>query len=186
MIADAQATTYNLPNLCGLRTYSVTDSSGAALTGNWVTVTGTTTFTITAAPAVDNMYTNPSYSLKLHVVLANYSGVVSAVDIAFTVTVNRYTCTASTVYTASGAMLTSHTYTIGSAAYTFTPPTYTTGSYTCAETVTYSLTKQDGTAAPSCVSMNASTNLVTIYTTDTSFSANILLRVTVTRSQGSS
>jgi len=131
------------------------------------------------------LYSSSPFTLKLHIVLASYTSITA--DITFTVNVNRYTCTASTVYTPTpGAMLTSYTYTIGSAAYTFTPPTFTTGTYTCAETIVYSLTKQDGSAAPSYVTMNASTKLITIYSTDTSLSANVLLRVTVTRSQGNS
>lgn len=39
---------------CGLRTYSILDSSDAAV--SWITVSGTTTFTITATPNNDNLY----------------------------------------------------------------------------------------------------------------------------------
>lgn len=39
---------------CGLRTYSILDSSDDAV--SWITVSGTTTFTITATPNNDNLY----------------------------------------------------------------------------------------------------------------------------------
>jgi hypothetical protein len=87
------------------------------------------------------------------VVLADYNG-VSAVDISFTVNVNRYTCTGATTYTTSESISASYSYTIGATAVTFTAPTYTTSPYTCAETVTYSVTKQDGSAAPSFITVN--------------------------------
>jgi len=151
-IADSAATTASVADLCGARTYSITDSSGNALTDNWVTVSGTTSFTITAAPATDNMYTTPNYSLKLHIVLASYTSITA--DISFTVTVSRYTCTASTTYTASGTIDATKSYTIGATAVKFNAPTYTTTPYTCAESVTYSITKQDGTAAPSFVTID--------------------------------
>jgi hypothetical protein len=149
-------------------------------------VTGTSSFTITAAPATDNLYSSSPFSLKLHVVLADYNA-VTAVDISFTVNVSRYTCTSSTTYTPTpAAMITAYTYTIGAAAHTIEAPTFTSSPYTCGETVTYSLTKQDGLAAPGCVTFDASTRVITIYTTDTSYSSNILLRVIVTRNQGNS
>lgn len=185
MIADAQATTYNVPNLCGVRTYSITDNSGNALTGNWVTVTGTTTFTITAAPATDSLHSSSPFTLKLHIVLANYTS--KTADITFTVNVVQYICDANTVYTPSpAAMLTTYTHIIGDTAYTFTAPTFTTTPYSCNETITYSLTKQDGTGAPSYVTLNASTRVVTISTTNAADAGTVALRVRVTRTQGTS
>lgn len=137
-IADSAATTYSPTTLCGARTYSILDAQNNV--SSWVTVSGTTTYTITAAPATNNLYQNSPYALKLRTVLTDYPA-ITAGDVLFTVIVNQYTCTGSTTYTPSpSAMLTTLTYQIGTGAYTFTAPTFTTTPYTCAETVTYSLT----------------------------------------------
>jgi hypothetical protein len=64
-VADSAATQYGVANLCGARTYSITDAAGGAV--NWMTKTGTTTFTITASPNVDNLYSTSPYNLKFNV-----------------------------------------------------------------------------------------------------------------------
>jgi len=88
MIADAAGTASTSTTLCGTRTYTITDSSGNALTGSWVTVaidSGATTFKITAAPANTNLVSGTAHSLKLHIVLASYTSITA--DITFSVTV---------------------------------------------------------------------------------------------------
>jgi len=148
-----------------------------------MSVTGTSTFTITAAPATDNLYLNSPFTFRLKILLASYTSRIGY--ISFTVNVNRYTCVASgdsaTVYTESGALTTPYTYTIGSTQ-TFTAPSYSTGTYTCGETVTYSLSLNPSGAAPDYVTIVSSTRVVTIYTTNTALSSDISMLITVTRS----
>ena len=84
-------------------------------------------------------------------------------------------------------MLSAHTYQIGTGAYTFTAPAYTTSPYTCTETITYSVSKQDNTAAPDYVTINASTRVVTVSTTTTSLhNTTVNLKVVITRTLGPS
>ena len=96
-----------------MRTYSVVESASETTIG-WMSVTGTSTFTITAAPNVDNLYETPNKSFRLKIVLASFTSRIGY--IAFTVTVNRFTCTSATVYTASGSLTSPYAYTIGSGA----------------------------------------------------------------------
>lgn len=183
-IADSVATAQSSSAFCGARTYTITKSDGTSLS-TWATVTGTTSFTITLAPNNDNLWSASAQTLKLHIVLASYTSI--SADISFQATIKQYKCTSSTTYTPSpSAMTTAYTYTIGATAHTITAPTFTTSPYTCGETVTYSLKKQDGTDAPSFVTFTASTREIRIYTSDTANSANVLLRVVVTRSEGTS
>ena len=184
MIADSASTTYAAQSLsCGNRTYSILTSANAAV--NWVIVAGTTTFVITATPTTDNLYQSSPITLKLRTVLASYSDVTA--DINFTVNVNRYTCVASgdsaTSYTKVGTLTSPYAYTIASTQ-TFNAPTFTTSPYTCDEIVTYSLALQGAGSVPSYISINASSGLVTINSSDTSLSANVLMRIVVTRTQG--
>ncbi len=101
--------------------------------------------------------------------------------ISFSVTVNQYTCNSATVYTASSSLTSPYTYTIGSGASTFTAPTFTTGSYACSETITYSLTLNPSGTAPGYATIDSSTRVVTINTADSSISSSINLRIIVTR-----
>jgi hypothetical protein len=108
-----------------------------------MSVTGTSVFTITAAPREDTLYQTPNKSFRLKIVLASFTSRIGY--IAFTVTVNRYTCISSTVYTQVGSLVSPFAYTVGSGPTSFTASSYTTSPYTCAETVTYSLTNPSGT-----------------------------------------
>lgn len=148
-VADSAGTTYNLPNLCGTRTYSIldTDNSVVSGVGGWASVTiasGATTFTITISPNNDNLAGASARSMKLKTVLTDYNNKTG--NTAFSLTINQYVCTAATTYTpAPAAMLTTKTHIIGDAAFEFVAPTFTTtlsgASYTCAESITYSLIK---------------------------------------------
>jgi hypothetical protein len=152
-----------------------------------MSVSGTSTFTITAAPREDTLYLTPTYTFRLKIMLADYTSRIGYIQ--FTVIVNRYTCISSTVYTAvtdSGSVASSYAYTIGSGALTFTAPAYTTGTYTCGENVTYSLSLNPSGAAPDYVTFNSVTRVVTINTTNTALTSNVSLRITITRSQGPS
>jgi len=144
-----------------------------------MSVTGTTSFTITAAPNVDDLYVTPQKSFRLKIVLASYIDIIGYIP--FTVTVNRYTCTSATVYTPSASVASPFAYTIGSGASTTTAPTYTSSPYTCGETVTFSLSLNPSGPAPAYVTISSSTGVVTINTADSSISSNINLRITVTR-----
>jgi hypothetical protein len=175
--ADAKGTLYSTAGLCGARTYSILDSSNNAV--SWASVTGSGPYTINFSPNADNLYTSSPFSLKLHIVLASYTSITA--NVAITVNVNRYLCTTSTNYSGSPAISATHSYTIGDAALTITAPTYTTSPYTCAETIAYTLTKQDGSAAPAYATI--SNKVVTIVTTDASKAGTVSLRVTATGSQ---
>ena len=62
-------------------------------------------------------------------------------------------------------MLTTKTQIIGDTAFEFTANLFSTSPYTCSETATYSLIKQDGTAAPSAiVGITPETRVVRIFT----------------------
>jgi len=87
------------------------------------------------------------------------------------------------VYTPSAAILSTYAYTIGSAALTINAPTYTTTPFTCAETVTYLVEKQDATTKPDYVSWDDSNKRVSISTTDATLVGPIYLRIKITRSQ---
>ena len=121
--------------------------------------------------------------MTLHAVLASYPSITA--DINFSVTVTAYTCNSSTVYTPSAAFSGSYSYTIGAAALTITAPTYTTTPFTCAETVTYVVEKQDATTKPDYVTWDDSNKRVSITTTDTTLVGPIYLRIKITRSQSS-
>ena len=150
-VADSAGTTYSLPNLCGARTYSIldTDNSVVSGAGGWASTTSTTaagitTFTITISPNNDNLAGGSARSMKLKTVLTDYNTIMG--NTAFSLTINQYVCTASTTYTPTpAAMLTTKTHIIGDTAFEFVAPTFTTtlsgASYTCAETITYSLIK---------------------------------------------
>lgn len=128
-----------------MRTYSVVESgSDAAI--SWMSVTGTSVFTITAAPNEDTLYQNPNKSFRLKIVLASFTSRIGY--IAFTVTVNRYTCNSSTVYTQVGSLVSPFAYTVGSGPTSFTASSYTTSPYTCTETITYSLANPSGAVLP--------------------------------------
>jgi len=124
-------------SLCGSRTYSVLDGSNAAV--SWASISGPVsgTYTITFAPATDNLYTSSPYTLKLHAVLATFTS-QTADSSNFSVNLNRYACGAGTTYTASGS-ISAQTYIVGNTALTINPPTFTTAPYTCSETVTYAI-----------------------------------------------
>jgi hypothetical protein len=66
---------------------------------------------------------------------------------------------------------------------TINAPTYTTTPYTCTETVTYSVEKQDGTAKPDYVTIDTGVTpkVVSIQTSDTALSGVLYLRIKITR-----
>jgi hypothetical protein len=81
------------------------------------------------------------------------------------------------------AVLSTYAYTIGNAALTINAPTYTTTPFACAETVAYSVEKQDATAHPNYVTWDDTNKRVSIITTDTTLVGPIYLRIKITRSQ---
>ena len=149
-----------------------------------MTFTGTTTFTLTANPQTDNLYLSSPFAFRLNVALTNYNSITGI--ILFTVNVNRYLCTSSTSYSTSTSINASYTYYIGTPALTITAPTYTSGSFTCAETVTYALrTQPDANPPTGWITFDAATKVVTITTNDTSLHSSTAfnLRIKITRSQ---
>jgi len=182
-VADSAATTHGVPNLCGARTYEILDTDDSLVT-TWASTAGTTTFTITIAPNADSLWSNTPRSMKLKTTLTSYN--TKTGNTPFSLTINQYVCTSGTSYSQVGtAMLTSKTQIIGDAAFEFTANLFSTSPYTCSETATYSLIKQDGTAAPSAiVGITPSSRVVRIFTTDVSTAGTYTLRVRVTRTQG--
>ena len=147
-----------------------------------MSVSGTGAFTITAAPATDNLYTSSPFTFRLKIVLFSYPSQVGY--ITFTVNVNRYTCTSSTVYTrVESALLSQYEYTIGEGEkQLLTALTYTASPYTCVETITYALSLNPSGDAPNYLTFNSTSRVLTINTADVSIISNINLRITVTRS----
>jgi len=96
--------------------------------------------------------------------------------------VNRFLCTAQTVYTPAFTMITAYTYQIGTGSYEVSVPTFSTSPYTCAETITYTMTKSDGSASPSFMTFNATTRVIKINTNDIAQVGTYNMKVTVTRS----
>jgi hypothetical protein len=182
-VADSAATTHSVPNLCGARTYQILDTDDSLVT-TWAYTSGTTAFTITIAPNSDSLWSATPRSMKLKTTLTSYNTITG--NTPFSLTINQYVCTSATSYSQSGTpMLTSKTHIIGDVAFEFTANLFTTSPYTCNETPTYSLIKQDGTAAPSAiVSIDPSSRLVRIYTQAVSTAGTYTLRVRVTRTQG--
>jgi len=62
----------------------------------WASTTGTTTFTITISPNVDNMYSSTARSMKLKTTLSSYNTIFG--NTPFSLTINQYVCTAATTY----------------------------------------------------------------------------------------
>lgn len=148
-----------------------------------MSVSGTSTFTITATPVTNYSEATTSFTFRLKIVLTSYPAQVGY--ISFTVNVNRYTCTSATVYTRveSEALLSQYEYTIGEGEkQLLTALTYTASPYTCVETITYSLSLQSSGTAPNYLTFNSTSRVLTINTDDASIISNINLRITVTRS----
>lgn len=178
-VTDTSGSASFASNLCGSRTYSIFNGASAV---SWATITGPVsgTYTITFEPKADNLV-NTYTTFKLRAVLTSYTS-ITADSANFSVTVVAYQCTSSTVYTPNSSINGSQSYQIGNAALTITGPTYTTSPYVCTETMTYTLTKQDGSAAPGYASINSSTRVVSIVTTDTSLVGTVNLRIIATGS----
>ena len=164
-----------------MRTYSVVESASDTTIG-WVSVSGTSTFTITATPVTNYSEATTSFTVRLKIVLTSYSSQVGY--ITFTVNVNRYTCTSLTVYNrVESALLSQYEYTIGEGEkQLLTAPTFTTETYTCVETITYSLSLDPSGTKPDYLTFNSTSRVLTINTADVSIISNINLRITVTRS----
>ena len=88
-VPDSAATTANLPNLCGARTYTIKTAADGAV--DYAYAVGTTTFSIVVSPNRLSLVTGSAISLKLEIGLTSYGGVTVA-NKSFTVTVTAYVC----------------------------------------------------------------------------------------------
>ena len=80
--------------------------------------------------------------------------------------------------------MTAYTYQIGTGSYELSVPTFRTSPFTCAETVAYTMAKQNGDASPSYMTFNADTRVIKIQTADIANVATVLMRITITRQYG--
>ena len=128
--SDSWYTSFGNPTFCGLRTFTVEDTSGNAISWMSVALVSGTTYRITAAPTSTDTELQASYSLVLKVVSDDYSSDVSSITVAFTATVATPACNCALQAWDNGTGVTSSAPVGSTTTVTLALPSVSSGAYT--------------------------------------------------------
>jgi hypothetical protein len=136
---------------------------------------------ITFAPNDESLFKQSPFKFSLTMQLSSYPEIRFESQ-SFMVEVKQYACDNSTVYTPNGS--------IPDSSYTINPtaspiliqiPSFSTSPYSCAETISYSLSLQNGTNTPSFIAIKG--NKVQVTTSDLSQAGSLPILVTIQGSE---